>query len=55
MKIQQKDELIVDSSISLSEALSGPHELIPPREILDQQEIVDVFYYSFDKKLHKAS
>lgn len=45
---------IIDSSITLVEALSGPFEINPPQEVLDLQALVDVYYYSFDDLLHKG-
>jgi hypothetical protein len=42
-------EAIIDSDMSLGEALAGSNS---PAKIRDRQRLVDVSYYSFDKKLH---
>lgn len=46
--------MIVDSNMSLKEALSQKYEINPPKEILDQQVIINVEYWSFDKQLHRG-
>ncbi len=45
---------IVDSSLTLEQALSVPQESTPPAEILARQRLVDVQYYSFDGLLHQG-
>lgn len=45
------DSIIVDSSISLEEALKGNNV---PLWIKQNLSIVDVYYYSFDGRLHKG-
>lgn len=45
---------IIDSSMTREEALVGPFEISPPHEVLDVQELVDVYYQSFDGSLHKG-
>lgn len=44
-------EMIIDSDVSFSEALSGKEA---PEEIIASLVLVDVEYYSFDGKLHKG-
>lgn len=44
---------IIDSQLPLTEALRG----LPPNtpsEIVKNQQLVDVYYYSFDNKIHKG-
>jgi peptidoglycan L-alanyl-D-glutamate endopeptidase CwlK len=45
------EEIIVDSSISFSEAIEGTNA---PLEIVDSLVLVDVFYYSFEGKRHQG-
>lgn len=45
------DSLVVDSDMTLEEALKGSSA---PREVLDAQRLLDVYYYGFDGKLHKG-
>lgn len=47
----QTDSVIVDSDMTLNQALDG--EFVPDF-IKNTLELVDVFYYSFDNKLHKG-
>ncbi|MBZ0199615.1 MAG: M15 family metallopeptidase [Ignavibacteriaceae bacterium] len=49
--INPGDSLIVDSNISLAEALKGNNI---PGNIKQTLTIIDVYYYSFDGKLHKG-
>ena len=46
-----KDSIIVDSRYTLTEALSNK---FIPQSVKNNLSIVDVYYYSFDKKLHKG-
>ena len=45
------EEIIVDSSMSFSEAIEGTNA---PLEIVDSLALVDVLYYSFDGKRHQG-
>jgi hypothetical protein len=45
-------EAIVDSWFSHAEALAQNHEKPCPDEILEQQRLVEVRYYGFDRSLH---
>lgn len=47
------DDAIIDSNMSLEEALAGLSENAPA-EVLDKQQLIDVYYYSFDGKIHKG-
>lgn len=44
-------ELINDSELNFDEAVSG---LNIPQNILENLELIDVYYYGFDDKLHKG-
>jgi hypothetical protein len=44
-------ELINDSELNFAEAVSG---LNIPQNILENLELVDVYYYGFDNRLHKG-
>lgn len=46
-----EDEVIIDSMMSFDEAITGTKA---PREIIDSLVMLDVEYYSFDKKLHRG-
>lgn len=46
-----EEEIIIDSNISLEEALIGTEA---PKEIIETLEIIDVEYYSIDGKLHRG-
>lgn len=46
--------IVIDSDISLEEALRRPQTIPAPQEILDQQDILSVLYYSFDGHLHQG-
>lgn len=48
---QSLNELIVDSDMTFEEATKGTKA---PKEILDSLTLIDVYYFSFDKKLHKG-
>lgn len=49
------DNIIIDSSIDLKQALApSPDKPAPPKEILDQLELITVEYFSFDDKLHRG-
>jgi hypothetical protein len=48
---QQIEEVIIDSSYSLNEALEG---IEVPESIRVELALVDVEYFSFDKKLHRG-
>ncbi|ROL57328.1 M15 family peptidase [Bacteroidetes/Chlorobi group bacterium Naka2016] len=49
--VQTQNEVIVDSNMTFQEAIRGTKA---PKEIIDSLVLIDVFYYSFDKKLHKG-
>ena len=49
--IQDSNNVIIDSNVSLGEALSGID--IPPR-VKNLLTIVNVYYYSFDGRLHRG-
>ena len=46
-----KDTLIIDSHYTFNQAVAGTRA---PKEIINQLELIDVQYYSTDKKLHKG-
>jgi hypothetical protein len=46
--------MIVDSSLTLEEALFQKYEIVPPKEILKEQRIIEVEYFSFDRELHRG-
>jgi hypothetical protein len=46
-----QDSVIIDSDITLDQALSN--DSVPPK-VKNKLDIADVYYYSFDKKLHKG-
>lgn len=46
-----KEETIIDSSMSFSEAIEGTNA---PPEIIDLLSIIDVCYYSFDGRKHQG-
>lgn len=50
-KNQNNMEVIVDSNMTFEEAIKGTKA---PKNIIDSLVLIDVFYYSFDKKLHKG-
>ncbi|MGD0169543.1 MAG: M15 family peptidase, partial [Smithella sp.] len=45
------EEIIVDSSMSFSDAIEGTNA---PDEIIDGLSLVDVLYYSFDGRKHQG-
>ncbi|MFA5322187.1 MAG: M15 family metallopeptidase [Smithella sp.] len=45
------EEVIVDSSMSFSEAIEGTNA---PTEIIDVLSMIDVWYYSFDGRKHQG-
>ncbi len=45
---------IIDSNMTLEEALKIDQKLSAPQEILEKQRIVEVQYFSFDRTLHKG-
>lgn len=49
-----KDNIIIDATFTLEEILKQRQELPAPQEVLDKQRIVNVLYYSFDRKLHQG-
>jgi peptidoglycan LD-endopeptidase CwlK len=49
-----ENRIIIDSNLTLEQALSLRQAIEPPKEVLDRLGIVDVTYYSFDGKLHKG-
>lgn len=48
---QESEEPIIDSDMSFQQAIEGTKA---PKEVIDNIELIDVFYYSFDGKLHKG-
>ncbi len=46
-----EEKAIVDSNLTFAEAIKGTKA---PKEIIDSLSLIDVFYYSFDNKLHKG-
>lgn len=44
-------ELIVDSDMTFEQAIRGTKA---PKEILDSLVLLDIYYFSFDQKLHKG-
>lgn len=48
------NNVIVDSALTLQQALSLKQDLPPSQETLDNLGIVDVQYYSFDGELHQG-
>ncbi len=44
-------DLVVDSDMTFEQALRGTKA---PKEILDSLVLIDVYYYSFDQKMHKG-
>ena len=48
---QNPEQIIIDSKLSFSEAIEGTKA---PKNIIDELVILDVEYYSFDKKLHRG-
>lgn len=51
MNYTNQTDIVVDSDLTFEEAIRGTKA---PKEILDSLVLIDVFYYSFDKKLHKG-
>lgn len=47
--ISKNSDLIFDSKMTFEEAIKGTKA---PKELIDSLELLDVQYYSFDKKLH---
>lgn len=47
----QASTLIIDSDLTLEEAIAGS---TAPKNIIAEQVLVDVEYYSFDGKLHRG-
>ncbi|MCE5304336.1 MAG: M15 family metallopeptidase [Chloroherpetonaceae bacterium] len=45
------NEIIVDSNLSFSQAISGTKA---PKDVTDRLILLDVEYYSFDEKLHRG-
>jgi len=48
------ESIIIDSNLTLEQALSLKQQLEPPSEVLGKLGITDVTYYSFDGKLHQG-
>lgn len=46
-----KDELIIDSDMTFAESIKGTQA---PKPLLDSLNLLNVEYYSFDKKLHRG-
>ncbi len=49
-----KQDVIIDSSCTLEEAIIHCQTSTPPIEIVQRQRLIPVEYYSFDGKLHKG-
>lgn len=49
--LSQSDEIIIESKLTFEEAISG---IEIPKQIINQLELIDVQYYSFDGKLHQG-
>lgn len=49
--VSKADEYIVDSQMSFAEAVAGT---MAPKNVIDSLVLLDVFYFSFDEKLHKG-
>jgi len=45
------EEVIIDSEMNFADAIRGTKA---PKEIIDSLSLIDVYYYSFDNKLHKG-
>jgi copper oxidase (laccase) domain-containing protein len=54
LKKELGEEVIVDSAMSVEEALRQNPDSLAPQEIMERQRLVDVEYYSFDNKLHRG-
>jgi len=54
MDTNKKTQLIIDSSLSRDEALRQNPALLCPAEILEELELFNVDYYSFDGFLHRG-
>lgn len=50
-KIHSEENIIIDSNMTFAEATKGTEA---PKPLLDSLRLLDVEYYSFDKKLHKG-
>ncbi len=50
---QVKNEVIIDCDMTLDEALANVPEDCP-QEIIDNLALVEVFYFSFDHKIHRG-
>jgi hypothetical protein len=48
------NDIIVDSAMSVDEALRQNPDSLAPGEVMERQRLVDVEYYGFDKKLHSG-
>lgn len=47
----QQDEIIIDSKLNFEESIAG---IEIPKQILNQLELIDIQYFSFDGKLHQG-
>lgn len=47
-------QIIIDSNYALEDILRQRQSMPAPKKILKRQRLVNVLYYSFDKKLHKG-
>lgn len=45
---------IIDSQLTLEEALKQNPDFICPEEIIQKQRLLDIIYHSFDGKVHKG-
>ncbi|MFN3780674.1 MAG: M15 family metallopeptidase [Candidatus Kapaibacteriota bacterium] len=48
---KDNSELVVDSDMTYEQAIQGTKA---PKQILDSLVLIDVYYYSFDQKMHKG-
>lgn len=48
---QSSEQIIIDSDLSFSQAISGTNA---PKEVIDNLILLNVEYYGFDKKLHRG-
>lgn len=48
---QSSEQIIIDSDLSFSQAISGTNV---PKEVIDNLILLNVEYYGFDKKLHRG-
>lgn len=49
--LKGKEEAIIDSDMTFEQAIEGTKA---PQELIEQLVLLDVYYYSFDEKMHKG-